>query len=136
MRGRRCGKRIERGIRSERTYTNLRLKFRGVLLFVSVFRDIFVAFLVVGHTHEDVDQRHSVFWRWFNKQDALWSWPHMLERWQSGNHAASLRVLPGVWDFKAWLEPHLNRVQGITKPHLFHLYAGKGESRLKKGTQT
>lgn len=78
----------------------------------------------IRHTHEDVDQRHSVFWRWFNKQEAIWSWPHLLERWSAGNHAAALRILPGLWNFKTWLAPHLNRVQGITKPHLFHLYAG------------
>ncbi len=89
-----------------------------------VFRDIFVSFLVVGHTHEDVDQRHSSFWRWFNCRSVFWTLDHLIQKWNEGNHPQTLEVFPGCWDWKAWLENHAYHIQGVSEPHLFHIYQG------------
>ncbi len=97
-----------------------------VSYFVLAFKDIYVSFLVVGHTHEDVDQRHSVFWRFFNQQRVLWTLPQMIEAFAARyrGRGTTLSIFPGCWDFKSWLEPNIAHVEGITDPHCFHLYKG------------
>ncbi len=79
-----------------------------LLLFTFIFCGIqrhLVSFLVVGHSHEDADQQHSVFWHFLNQQHVLWTLPKIIEAFDAhywGN-GITLAIFPGCWDFKEGL---------------------------------
>lgn len=66
----------------------------------------------MGHTHEDVDQLFSQIRRKLNRKSAE-------------TMAQLLSLLPnsqeilGLFDFKGWIEPHLSKVTGHSRPHHF-----------------
>ena len=79
---------------------------------VCLFFQIQLSFLLVGHTHEDIDQRFSTF-------------AEMLRNKGVFGPQDMTKVLPcaedvsGLYDFKSWLEPHLADVKYHTTTGMF-----------------
>eukprot|EP00105_Crassostrea_gigas_P040560 XP_019924708.1 PREDICTED: uncharacterized protein LOC105332847 [Crassostrea gigas] len=86
-----------------------------------VFRKIKVSFLMVGHTHEDIDQVFSKFSHWLCKHAAM-----TLEKLMEGFEKcytptpASIRTST-VFNITEWLIPHLNTIKNHSKPHIFKI---------------
>lgn len=70
-----------------------------------------MSFLIVGHTHEDIDSRFSMISRTLRAKDAE-VFDDLLKILQSAERVTK------IFDVKKWLGPNLNTVQDITQP--FH----------------
>ena len=76
-----------------------------------------MSFLMVGHTHEDIDQRFSCISRTL-KHDAR-SLPelHAVIIISMANMSVEATKLGGVFDIKSWLKPYLNHISQHTAQH-------------------
>ncbi|KAK3098746.1 hypothetical protein FSP39_022657 [Pinctada imbricata] len=85
------------------------LAFCELLVRLSVFREVHLSFLQVGHTHEDIDAAFSRISEKLRKTDA-----ETLPRLQSVVGGA--RRLGGLYDIKTWLAPWINDIEHHSKP--------------------
>ena len=79
---------------------------------------------MVGHTHEDIDQRFSMISKELHKQNA-YTLPEMTDIMRIKLHQdVEVEVLgPGsVFDIKKWMEPVLNGIHNHTYPHIYRYY--------------
>jgi hypothetical protein len=94
-----------------------------------------VAFLMPGHTHEDIDQRFSVLSRYLKIHDAITpsSWKMAVvaafkaRREERPNEPYEgvpiIRTLHSMHAFTAWLAPHIDpKYEGTNGPFLFQFY--------------
>ena len=83
-----------------------------------------MSFLIVGHTHEDIDAGFSKIAETLRKTDA-----HTLVR--------LLHLLPnseqtkGLYDIKKWMEPYINNIMHHSKP--LHFQFKKNFDRETEG---
>ena len=91
--------------------------------------NIGLSFLLVGHTHEDIDQRFSVISRTLKRQDidSLQELLELVKKRASHIEAfATSRHLEYVWDWKEFVTLYLynglNTFVGISMKHHFKFY--------------
>jgi hypothetical protein len=86
------------------------LLFLAMLVFHGYTREVYLSFLLVGHTHEDIDQLFSVLSRYLKKLGKVMG-PHEFQtelanalHKQSG---ATIELMHTVLDWDSYLRPHL-----------------------------
>jgi len=94
------------------------------LVDVGVFDEIVLSFLMVGHTHEDIDQLFSVISKGLKKRDIVT--PEDFEEVvkttliTAGHKHVYYELLDYQHDYKAWLEPMIStHLKYYAKPHVF-----------------
>ena len=93
------------------------------------FAEVYLSFLLVGHTHEDIDQRFSVISSTLKRHD-IDSMQELMELIQKGaSHTEAftrVRHLEYVWNWKKFITPYLyrgpNTFVGISTKHHFKFY--------------
>ncbi|XP_074662021.1 uncharacterized protein LOC141914665 [Tubulanus polymorphus] len=84
------------------------LAFLELFVRLGICHETNLSFLSVGHTHEDVDQMFSVIAGTLRKEEAL-TLDAMLQKLIGG------QFLNGLFDIRAWLEPHIRNISGHSK---------------------
>jgi hypothetical protein len=92
--------------------------------------------LIVGHTHEDIDQRFSIISNTLKRQDvdSLRQLLQLInERASFTKSFVSTRLLENVWDWKSFITPYLmtrdDSFVGISKPHHMRFSMANGVAR-------
>lgn len=110
--------------------------FFSLLIHLGIFREVYVNFLLVGHTHEDID---AMFGRWSSKLKSN-SYPTIPLLMKSFMDAEEKPVIPHlieeVPDFKGFLEGYLcdgkETLIGHTKGQQFKFYKDSdGSSKMQ-----
>lgn len=97
------------------------LAFMAYLVEKGVFRKIKVSFLMVGHTHEDIDQVFSKFSHWLCKHAAM-TLEKLMEGFEKCYTPAPTSIRTStVFNITEWLIPHLNTIKNHSKPHIFKI---------------
>ena len=106
----------------------------ATLVGLGFFREVELSFLIVGHTHEDIDQRFSCISSMLKRSDvdSLKEMLNLIQRGTSPTEAfVSARLLENVWDWKLFIIPHLltgpDSLVGITFPHHMRFYMDNRE---------
>src|SRR5690606_34082275 len=91
------------------------------------FREIYVNFLPVGHTHEDIDQLFSVISRKLKNNDA-----YTFTQWKreifgafndDNDKITSIEYVWALRDFRGWLAPFIRSAyQGIRECYHYKIY--------------
>ena len=103
--------------------------FSVVLVELSYFVEVYLSFLLVGHIHEDIDQRFSIIFGTLKCQD-IDSLQELLEHIKKGaSHTKAFAIskhLEYVWDWKEFITLYLynglNTLVGISTKHHFKFY--------------
>jgi hypothetical protein len=102
------------------------LAFLSLLVKMQLVQNIYLHFLPVGHTHEDIDQLFSTL-----QNDAKRRSLHTVESLHdliTSSYLSDADTMPHihelttVWDFKSWLAPHMQGLRYHSEPHAFHIY--------------
>ena len=101
----------------------------ATLVAFKYFAEIQLSFLIVGHTHKDIDQKFSTISGTLKSRD-IDSLKELLELVRKGaSHTeafATSRHLEYVWDWKSFITPHLwsglDAIIGVSKPHHFRFH--------------
>ena len=108
------------------------------LVGLGFFKEVQLCFLVVGHTHEDIDQRFSIISNTLKRTniDSLKQLLQLVEKGSSYTEAfVSARHLENVRDWKSFITPHLltggDALTGITFPHHMRFYMENGVPRVQ-----
>ncbi len=105
------------------------LGFLSFLVELGVFKKIRVSFLMVGHTHEDVDQYFSCISSWLRKRNILTlsSLCEGIEKCYKHNGSNPTPVpiiVKSMHDYTSWLIPHLEPIFNHSRPHQFRITRG------------
>jgi hypothetical protein len=82
----------------------------AALVGLEYFQEVQLCFLIVGHTHEDIDQRFSIISNTLKRTniDSLKELLQLVEKGTSYKEAfVSTRHLENVRDWKSFITPHL-----------------------------
>ena len=111
--------------------------FMGYLVHIGLFKEVVVSFLEVGHTHEDIDQLFSRISIYLAGHSTLsrHAFGKACQYAYTSADAGFARIVhrDRVANISHWLEPHLPRMEGITKWQQFRIFnrvAGSGEDAL------
>ncbi|KAL3696701.1 hypothetical protein R1sor_010777 [Riccia sorocarpa] len=98
------------------------MSFLSELVMRGVFKTIVMSFLIVGHTHEDVDAYFSKINMSLSHRQ-ITSLPEILSMIYSAEARKALpRLITEVADYKLHAEPYRKTVVGISKPVAFKFY--------------
>jgi hypothetical protein len=107
------------------------------LVGLGYFQEVQLYFLIVGHTHEDIDQCFSIILNTLKRTniDSLKELLQLVERGTSYTEAfVSARHLENVRDWKSFITPHLltqgDMVMGIMFPYHMRFYMESGVPRV------
>jgi hypothetical protein len=93
--------------------------FLSHLVELNIFRKIKVNFLMVGHTHEIIDQFFSRISLWLRRNDAV-TIPDLLDGIKrSYNPRPEARELEEMFNYREWISPHVERIGQHSRPHAF-----------------
>ncbi|XP_078346095.1 uncharacterized protein LOC144631526 isoform X2 [Oculina patagonica] len=107
------------------------LGFCSLLVEKGIFKEVRLSFLMVGHTHEDVDQFFSRISRRLHKKDSM-TLPALVRNIHKAHTPApDVHVLKYVFDIKAWLEPYLNSVKRHVYPHAYKFFKRDGQVTMR-----
>ncbi|KAL9953863.1 hypothetical protein ACROYT_G041336 [Oculina patagonica] len=107
------------------------LGFCSLLVEKGIFKEVRLSFLMVGHTHEDVDQFFSRISRRLHKKDSM-TLPALVRNIHKAHTPApDVHVLKYVFDIKAWLEPYLNSVKRHVYPHAYKFFKRDGRVTMR-----
>ena len=110
--------------------------FCALLVELGIFRKIKVSFLMVGHTHEDVDQMFSRYSTYLARCDSFTMDSLMDAFEKSYTPTPTAILLDNLPDFVTWLKPYMaNIVKLQSYPHVFKFIRnrqGKSELLVKK----
>ncbi|XP_063954176.1 uncharacterized protein LOC135153857 [Lytechinus pictus] len=100
--------------------------FMAYLVAMHIFNEVQMSFLMVGHTHEDIDQRFSCISRSLKHRDAR-TLPELQRVIVDSMPKMSVKALRlgQVFDIKTWLEPYLNPISQHSAQHAFRLTRSK-----------
>ena len=100
------------------------LAFASTLVDQGVFEEVVFSFLMVGHTHEDVDQLFSLMSKQLKKYDIIT--PERFEKaivtalTDAGHENVHFEFLDFQHDYKSWLESKIDpNLKYYKKPHVF-----------------
>ena len=100
--------------------------FGSLLVAKHIFREVYVSFMLVGHTHDDID---ALFGRWSThlKKENFSTLPSLMKSFMDVDSVPTvLHLIEEVPDFKAFIEgSHLDRDEslvGHTKAQQFKFY--------------
>ena len=100
------------------------LAFADRLVRKGVFKEVVLSFLMVGHTHEDIDQLFSVISYKLRQRDLVS--PTSLGKLcvraleKAGHSNVHFEILSFQHDYKSWLLPYIDPdLKGYSKPHVF-----------------
>ncbi|XP_028517987.1 uncharacterized protein LOC114576108 [Exaiptasia diaphana] len=108
------------------------LVFLAVLVQLNIFKKVKVNFLMVGHTHEDVDQLFSrIRQRIFNKMlgFSLLSLPflELLEAIaRSSSPTTCVQLITSMFNIREWVEPARVELHNISNAHCFVIKRSTG----------
>ncbi|XP_053381316.1 uncharacterized protein LOC123543812 [Mercenaria mercenaria] len=106
------------------------LGFLELLVTEQIFKEVYMSFLPVGHTHEDVDAAFSKISEKLKVKDAE-TIPQLV------NIIPDSEELDNMFNVKTWLEPCFNDISQISKPLHFKFYNYDGTTRTcYKGIHT
>ena len=101
----------------------------AALVGLGYFVEVYLSFLLVGHTHEDIDQRFSVISSTLKRHDidSMQELMELIHKGASHTEAfTSVKHLEYVWDWKKFNTPYLyrgpNTFVGISTKHHFKFY--------------
>jgi hypothetical protein len=110
----------------------------ATLVGLGYFQEVQLGFLIVGHTHEDIDQCFSIISNTLKKTniDSLKELLGLVQQGTSYTEAfVSARHLENVRDWKSFITPHLftrgGTVTGITFLHHIRFYMENGVTRVQ-----
>ena len=101
-----------------------------------VAREIEISFLLVGHTHIDIDQMFSTFWTAWRRGHPVKVTARLEKllkfvRKYLPSLARNATVIDSVWAFRAFFEPHVRTFSGHSEGHVFRVArAASGEIQL------
>ena len=95
--------------------------FLCYLVELGVFKKVKVSFLMVGHTHEDIDQLFSRFSTWLLKHSALTSSKLVAGFEKCFTPTPQGILLDKMFDVSQWISPHLESISMHSKPHVFKI---------------
>jgi hypothetical protein len=108
------------------------------LVGLGYFQEVQLYFLIVGHTHENIDQRFSIISNTLKRTniDSLKELLELVQRRTSYTEAfVSARHLENVRDWKSFIMLHLltrgDTITGITFPHHMRFYMENGMIRVQ-----
>ena len=87
--------------------------FCAALVGLGYFAEVYLSFLLVGHTHEDIDQRFSVISTTLKHHDIdlMQELLELIQKRASHTEAfITMRHLEYVWNWKKFNTPYLYRV--------------------------
>ena len=103
--------------------------FCAAIVGLGYFAEVYLSFLLVGHTHEDIDQRFSVMFSILKRHDidSMQGLMELIQKEASHIEAfTSTRHLQYVWDWKKFSTSYLykgpNTFVGISTKHHFKFY--------------
>ncbi|XP_019616724.1 PREDICTED: uncharacterized protein LOC109464227 [Branchiostoma belcheri] len=96
------------------------LAFLDLLVHKRIFREIQLSFLMVGHTHEDIDQMFSRVADKLRHQEA-----HTPE--QLINMMPECSRLRGLYNIRDWLKPSVSMIKGQSQPGQFRFRLSKDD---------
>ena len=97
----------------------------SLLVAKGIFKKVFVSFLLVGHTHDDIV---SSFGRWSMKlrEENILAIPLLKKSYMDLDNVPIIpHMIEEVPDFKAFIEPYIrsaHQLIGLTKAHQFRFY--------------
>ena len=101
-------------------------------------KEIHLCFLIMGHTHEDIDQKFSIISNVLKRKDidTLDEMLQLVEKGTSYMEAfVKARKLEHIHNWKTFITPHLLRggdhLTGITLPHHMRFYMDSGSVRVQ-----
>jgi hypothetical protein len=110
----------------------------ATLVGLGYFQEVQLCFLIVGHTHEDIDQCFNIISNTLKRTniDSLKELLELVQLETSYMEAfVSARHLENVRDGKSFIMPHLltrgNTITGITFPHHMRFYMENGVIRVQ-----
>nr|XP_054753079.1 uncharacterized protein LOC129258865 isoform X1 [Lytechinus pictus] len=96
--------------------------FLSLLVELKIFKKIKVGFLMVGHTHEDIDQLFSRISTHLKKKN-ITTLPKLLQAipasFQRADCITTSERISHIFDVRQWLLPHQHTMQYHSKPHIF-----------------
>lgn len=96
------------------------LGMMALLVKLGHFREVYVSFLITGHTHEDIDAIFGNIAKALVNTDAI-TLPALMNVINEACHEKKITavVLKHVFDISNWLLSSLNELKHITQPHMF-----------------
>ena len=92
-----------------------------LLVELKIFRKIKIGFLMVGHTHEDVDQLFSRFSQRLGWNEAK-TIPQLMDQFEKSFTPKPTSVLMDKqYNISEWMTPYINAISGTMKPHLYKI---------------
>ncbi|XP_070536890.1 uncharacterized protein [Ptychodera flava] len=106
--------------------------FMAYLVKRKYLQEIMMSFLMVGHTHEDIDQRFSKYSQKLKENDAK-TMPELAKVLEnSTDPQPEITILQTVWNIRDWLLPHLEEIHNQSFPHVYRIYlASNGEVKVQ-----
>ncbi|WAR29289.1 hypothetical protein MAR_002857 [Mya arenaria] len=96
-----------------------------------VFRKVKIGFLMVGHTHEDIDQVFSRVSSHLRRQEVL-TLPNLHKEMQDSQHPSPITThLEGIFDYKKTMEGQRGLIEGISVPHHFIIAEDDGCVKMR-----
>ncbi|KAL3890072.1 hypothetical protein ACJMK2_002369 [Sinanodonta woodiana] len=86
------------------------LGFLGYLVKRQFVKEVWLSFLIVGHTHEDIDQAFSKI-------------SHKLNEESHKDQNSIALHLDTVWNISEWLGDSICQVHNVTFPHLYRIFS-------------
>jgi len=90
------------------------LSFLEWLVLRGIFVKVRLSFMFVGHTHCDIDQLHSVWIKW-TKHNNCDTPSELID--QISKIMTKSSLVSNVYNWKAWIEPHMHSMSGHSGPH-------------------
>ena len=109
--------------------------FCSLLVELGIFDKVKISFLMVGHTHEDVDQLFSRFSSWLKHRNAE-SLPALLDGFEKSYTPSPTAIeLENVFNYSSCLMDNIQDMSAHSKPHVFKFTrnsSGRAEVFYKK----
>jgi hypothetical protein len=112
--------------------------FCAALMRLGYFQEVQLCFLIIGHMHENIDQRFSIISNTLKRTniDSLKKLLGLVQRETLYTEAfVSARHLENVRDWKSFITPHLltrgDTITGITFPHHMRFYMENGVTQVQ-----
>ncbi|XP_068687066.1 uncharacterized protein [Montipora foliosa] len=107
------------------------LGFCALLVKAGVFRKVRLSYLMVGHTHEDIDQMFSRISVALARSDAVTLDDLISVIRDAYNPTPIVCSVENIYDVKSWLRPYVATLKHHTSPHAFRFKLnGKGEVEM------